>query len=148
MASESNVAMWSTAKSTHNQNGRVIIFRFAHEFRSSFDRTTQPYRIIIVWRYESETGQPSRDEYQRMNLLEDTLGPVLFEGEFATLALVSTGENLHEWIYYARSDDEFMDRLNHALTGEVFPIEIHTAADPTWESYEAFINGLKVPQAD
>lgn len=145
---ESNVKMWSTAKSTHHQNGRVIIFRFAHEFESRFDRTTQPDRIIIVWRYDSETGQPSRDEYQRMDLLEDALAPVLFEGEFATLALVSTGENLHEWIYYAKSEAEFMARLNQALAGEVFPIEIHTAADPTWESYEAFIRGLKVPEAD
>jgi hypothetical protein len=145
---ESHVKIWSTAKSTHKQNGRVIIFRFAHEFQSHFDRTTQPDRIIIVWRYESETGQPSRDEHQRMDILEDTLAPVLFEGEFATLALVSTGENLREWIYYAKSEDEFMARLNQALAGEVFPIEIHTSADPNWESYEAFMKGLKTPRVD
>jgi hypothetical protein len=78
-----------------------------------------------------------------MNLLEDILGPTLFEGEFATLALVSTGENLHEWIYYTRSEDEFMDRLNEALAGTVFPIEIHTAADPTWETYEEFKRNLR-----
>ena len=142
MASESNVAVWATAKSTHSGNGRVIIFRFAREFHPHFDKASQPDRIILVWKYESETGQPQSDEYQRMNLLEDMLGPALFEGEFATLALVSTGENLHEWIYYARSEDEFMDRLNEALVGTAFPIEIHTTTDPTWETYETFIRNL------
>jgi Family of unknown function (DUF695) len=143
VASESNVAVWATAKSTHSGNGRAIIFRFAKEFQPHFDRTSQPDRIILVWRYESETGQPLSDEHQRMNLLEDMLGPALFEGEFATLALVSTGENLREWIYYTKSEDEFMDKLNEALAETAFPIEIHTAADPTWETYEEFIRNLR-----
>jgi hypothetical protein len=148
MASESNVAVWATATSTHSGNGRVIIFRFAREFHPYFDKALQPDRIIIVWKYESETGQPLSDEHQRMNLLEDKLGSIVFDGEFATLALVSTGENLREWIYYARSEDEFMDRLNQALADTAFPIEIHTAIDPTWENYEAFRKGLRTPTID
>lgn len=43
-----------------------------------------------------------------MNLLEDALESVLKEDGFATLALVSTGEDLREWTYYAKSEDEFM----------------------------------------
>jgi hypothetical protein len=142
VASESNVAVWATAKSIHSGNGRAIIFRFAKEFQPYFDRTSQPDRIILVWKYESETGQPLSDEHQQMNLLENMLEPSTFEEEFATLALVSTGENLREWIYYARSEDEFMDRLNEALVGTAFPIEIHTTTDPTWETYETFIRNL------
>jgi Family of unknown function (DUF695) len=88
------------------------------------------------------------NEHQRMNLLEDILAPVLREEEFATLALVSTGENLREWIYYARSEDEFMARLNEALAGTAFPIEIHAAPDPTWASYEEFRKGLRTPTVD
>lgn len=145
MASESNVTLWSTAKSTNNQNGRVIIFRFAHEFRSDFDRTSQPDRIIIVWRYKSETGQPPSDVHQQMNHLEDMLESAL-EAEFATLALVSTGEDLREWIYYATCENEFMARLNQSLAGTEFPIEIHTAVDPTWETYEAFLKNLRTPK--
>ena len=145
MVHESNVVMWATAKSTHSGNGRVVIFRFAKELRPYFDRTSQPDRIIIVWRYESETGQPAFDEHQRMNLLEDTLAPVLFEEEFATLALVSTGENQREWIYYAESGDEFTNRLNQALAGKSYAINIYMAADPTWETYEAFIRGVQAP---
>jgi hypothetical protein len=61
-----------------------------------------------------------------------------------TLALVSTGENLREWTYYAKSEDGFMARLNYALAElPPFPIEIHIAFDPKWETYEQFNAGVK-----
>jgi hypothetical protein len=79
-----------------------------------------------------------------MNLLEDTLESVLKDDGFATLALVSTGEYLREWTYYAKSEDEFMSRLNYAFSGmPVFPIEIHVAGDPNWDVYEQFKTGVK-----
>jgi Family of unknown function (DUF695) len=133
---------WATAVSKHNENGRVITFRFAEEFHPEFDRTSQPDRIIIAWKYASETGQPMLTEHQRMNLLEDKLERLLAE-ECATLALVSTGENLREWVYYTRSEDEFMARLGEALAGTTLPLEIYTAVDPTWNSYEAFKDHLR-----
>jgi len=65
-----------------------------------------------------------------MNLLEDTLESVLKDDSFATLALVSTGENFREWIYYAKSETEFEARFDYALDGmPPFPIEIHIASD-------------------
>ena len=74
-----------------------------------------------------------------MNLLENSLEPITESGGFAILALVSTGECLREWIYYAKSGDEFLDRLNSVLAGiPVFPIEIHIASDPTWSTYSQF----------
>ena len=79
-----------------------------------------------------------------MNLLEDTLEPVLDQGLFATLALVSTVENLREWTCYAISEDEFMARLNYACAGmSTFPIEIHIPHDPSRKIYAEFTIGLK-----
>jgi hypothetical protein len=89
-----------------------------------------------VWKYQSESGHPVPGEHKQMNLLEGTLEPVLDQGPFATLALVSTGQNLLEWTYCAKSDDEFMARLNYAPAGmSAFPIEIHIAQDPSWKMY-------------
>lgn len=47
--------------------------------------------------------------------------------------------DLKEWIYYTKSEAEFFTALNAAL-GKLkpFPIEIDVAADPSWESYQAF----------
>jgi hypothetical protein len=144
MADGSDVQLWATAISTDVQNGRRIIFRYAKAFSPTFDRASQPIRIIIVWKYQSEMGQPIAEEHQRMNLLENALDSVLNQDHFATLALVSTGEDLREWTYYAKSENEFMVRLNYALAGmSAFPIEIHTACDPTWNMYEQFKAGVR-----
>ncbi len=145
MAVGSDVRMWATAISTNAHNGRKIIFRYAKAFSATFDRTSQPIRIIVVWKYQSESGQPVAEDHQLMNLLEDTLESALKKDDgFATLALVSTGEDLREWTYYTKSESEFMSRLNYALGGMAyFPIEIHTALDPNWEMYEQFKTGIK-----
>jgi hypothetical protein len=144
MAFGSNVRTWATAISTNAHNGRKIVFRYAQELSTSFDQACQPVRIIIVWKYQSESGQPMSEDHQRMNQLEDMLESVLKEDGFATLALVSTGEGLREWTYYAKSEAEFMARLNYALAGmPAFPIEIHIASDPNWDVYEQFKAGIK-----
>lgn len=79
-----------------------------------------------------------------MDEMEDALHPTLVKDGFATLALVSTGENLREWTYYVKSEEEFFLRLNEALADKtVFPIDIHTAVDRKWSMYEKFKAGLK-----
>ena len=144
MAGGSHVQSWATAISTDSQTDRKIIFRYAEAFNALFDRASQPVRVFIVWRYKSNHGQPSTEELQRMNLLEDTLASVFDRDQFATLALVSTGEDLREWTYYASSEHEFMARLNFAFGGiPPLPIEIHIAYEPRWDTYEQFRAGVK-----
>lgn len=139
MTGGSNIQRWAVATSTQRQTDRKIIFRYAEAFAPTFERASQPIRIFIVWRYQSEHGQPVKEELQQMNLLEDTLEPVLEQDHFATLALVSTGEDLREWTYYAKSEDEFMARLNFAFAGmSPFPVEIHIAHEPNWDTYLNF----------
>ena len=87
---------------------------------------------------------PSRAEREQMDALEDALHPEVTKDRFASLALVSTGENLREWIYYAKSEAEFFDRLNQSTQGHPrFPIDVHVAPDPKWESYERFRSGIR-----
>jgi hypothetical protein len=139
----SDVLTWATAVSTNRENGRKIIFRYAEHLRPTFDRASQPIRVIIVWKYQSENGHPIAEEHQRMIQLENSLESVLETDRFATLAMVSTGEDLREWTYYARSENEFMARLNYALAQTTaFPIEIHSASDPSWDVYEQFRAGV------
>ena len=80
-----------------------------------------------------------------MNHFEDLLEPMEDMGQFAILALVSTGEGLREWTYYTKSSDEFLDRLNAALLSEpAFPVEIDVASDPTWGMYNEFLAGVRI----
>jgi hypothetical protein len=134
---------WATATSTNQSNGRSIIFRYINEFREGFNRASQPDRVILVWKFQSESGMPVVAERERMDAMEDLIHPVLEDDGFATLALVSTGENLREWTYYVKSKSEFMVRLNEALASQsAFPIEAHATADPKWTMYETFKAGV------
>lgn len=144
MTSNAHAQTWANATSTNHKNGRVIVFRYINEFGSGFNRSSQPDRIILVWKYQSEKGMPVLEERQRMDLMEDALEPLMEKDGFATLALVSTGENLREWTYYAKSEGEFVARLNKALAGKsAFPIDVHTAVDPKWAMYEKFKAGVQ-----
>ena len=138
MSDKPDVELWATAISNNAATGRQIIWRYAKDLRVGFDRATQPQRIIIVWRYASESGQPYPD-HDGMNRLEDALEGVLKGSQVATLALVSTGENLREWTYYAQSEDSFSERFEEAIKDlPALPLEIHVAHDPTWSLYTEF----------
>jgi hypothetical protein len=144
MTTIASAQMWATATSTNASNGRAIIFRYVKEFAPQFSRGTQPCRVILAWKYDSQNGMPATAEHKRMDAMEDAVDSTLEADNFATLALVSTGEDLREWVYYAKSDDEFMTRLNKALRGKPeFPIEIHAALDPLWITYEEFRAGVE-----
>jgi hypothetical protein len=136
--------VWATATSTHATNGRVIIFRYVKDFRAGFQKSGLPDRVILVWRYESQSGLPAPAEREAMDRLEDVLAAVVEKPGFAMLALVSTGENLREWIYYAKSEREFLHALNGALVQQPrLPIEVHAAPDPKWSTYERFRQGVR-----
>src|SRR5262249_10303479 len=130
-AMSSEVTSWATATSKQESTGRVVVFRYARSFRETFARATYPVRVILVWKYESQSGMPKTSEREAMDRMEDLLEPRCEELSVSVLALVSTGENVREWIFYAKTEDLFFAALNEALAGEPeFPIEIHAGPDP------------------
>jgi hypothetical protein len=74
MADRSDVLTWATAVSTNKNNGRQIIFRYAEHLGPNFDRSSQPFRIIIVWKYQSANGQPIGEELQTDDPIGKRLG--------------------------------------------------------------------------
>ena len=133
------VELWATAISKNAISGRQIMWRYAKELSAGFDRSMQPDRIIIVWPYASDNGQPGPADHDLMNRFEDALEGVLKGSEVATLALVSTGENLREWIFYAETEASFSERFEAAVEDlPALPIELHVAHDPTWSLYTEF----------
>lgn len=136
--------IWSTAVSTRPADGRQIIFRFIQEFEPAFSRSAYPDRVVLVWRYKSESGMPSRAERESMDQFEDLLSPGLQQDLLASLVLVSTGNDLREWTYYTRSEKEFMVKLNATLRQNArLPVEVYAAKDPKWSAYETFRRSMK-----
>lgn len=131
--------MWATAISTRPSDGHRIIYRYRSEFGPSFKRSLYPDRVVIAWSYKSVQGMPSKPEHKSMDQLEDLLAPYVEQASLSTLVLVSTGEGLREWVYYTKSQKEFMAKVNEALRGlPRFPIEIDLWKDPEWTRYEEF----------
>ena len=142
-ASPAEVKEWATAISKQADTDRAIVFRYAKAFRQGFQRSTLPHRVIIVWRYKSDSGMPVPKEREAMDRMEDLLAPLIEKPGASVLALVSTGESLREWTFYARSEGEFFVELNNALAGQPrFPIEVHAAPDPEWSTFERFRKGV------
>jgi Family of unknown function (DUF695) len=138
MPGDENEQIWAIAESV--QKGRKTIFRYAETLSPSLTHASHPVQITIVWLYQSENDQPVKEEYDRMVLLEEKLDLVIEQDCFAALALVATGEGSREWTYYAKSEDEFLSRLNSALAGMPrFPIEIHIEQDSDWTVYTQFM---------
>jgi uncharacterized protein YndB with AHSA1/START domain len=128
---------WVLVTSRNEATGNVILFRVVKHFSSGFNKTEQPVRVILEWPYKGSNGQPVGTEGAAMNAFEDAVDPMLLEDGFATLALVSTGEDLRKWTYYARSEAEFLARLKRALARHpVYPVNIQIAADPGWSRYQ------------
>ena len=133
----------ATAISKNVSTEPAIVYRYVKEFEKGFVRAKQAVRIIVTWKYFCEKGMPSVGERQRMGDLEDALTP-LQENRFLTLALVSTGDNLKEWTYYAQVEEGFLNNLNLALRSKLaFPIEIHISPDPMWRAYDQLAAGVQ-----
>lgn len=74
---------------------------------------------------------------------EAALAP-LAPSSHSELVHVSTGMGLKEWVFYARSREEFMGELNELLSGHPeYPIEIHFYEDPAWEVWEDLVKDLR-----
>ena len=139
-----DISGWATAVSRKNDSDRVIIFRYAQSFREGFQRSDFPARLIIVWKYQSASGMPTPQERESMDRMEDLLEPLVEDSGASVLTLVSTGENLREWTFYAKSEQAFFAALNKALAGKPrFPVEIHAARDSAWTTYEQFRSGVR-----
>ena len=143
-AMSGEITSWATATSKQQGTDRAIVFRYAKEFRNGFKKSAFPDRVIVVWKYNSDSGMPAPKEREAMDRMEDILEPLVEKSGVSVLALVSTAENLREWIFYAKAEQEFLAALNKALTGQPrFPIEVHAGRDPEWSSYERFRKGVR-----
>ncbi len=79
-----------------------------------------------------------------MDKFEDLLVPLLETGPLANLALVRTGNDLRQWIFYTSSETTFKKKLAQALKNSPdLPIEAEAKLEPGWDTYEQFVRGIR-----
>jgi hypothetical protein len=139
MSLTSSAQIWATATAKSREGDRVIVYRFLKEFAPGFDKATQPERFTIIWKYQGNRGMPAIAERERMDAVEDALEAADGTGSSVTPVIVSTGNNVRQWIYYVQSRQEFADRLKVTLQKMPgLPLEVRSERDPEWKTYKAF----------
>lgn len=131
---------WSTATATRPSDGHVIVYRYLEEPASDFDKSKQSERITLIWRYTGTNGMPIQAEREQMDDFEDHLDALMQSDKtIASLAFVSTGDDVRQWVYYTCSTDEFKKLLEKAqLEFPLIQIELDSISDPTWAHHEQF----------
>ena len=77
-----------------------------------------------------------------MDSLEDTVERVA--PSKATLAVVSTGNNLRRWVYYTESASNFIEavRAVQSRAADV-SLDFETAADPGWTFHDSLVRSIR-----
>jgi hypothetical protein len=133
--------VWSVAIA--EDNGKPLIIRVRHNILARVDPTKYPNLLAITWQYEpiSESGMPSKQDEERMSLLEDLLDQALESNGLAYLTVVVTGNGVREWQWYSGDTQQTMTAINTSLSGHKrFPVELVSEADANWEAYRKFVH--------
>ena len=120
-------------------DGLPVIYRFINQAPTDAKRKALPWLTVISWRYDgsANNGMPPKLVNEQMVALESALESRVVSNDFCEHAVSRTGSNLKELIYYVHDRDEFMKKLNEALTEhDSYPIEIEFFEDPEWEEFE------------
>lgn len=113
---------------------------------ANFPRSQYPIRLNIFWSMAKprSDGLASSEDIERMHVFEARLVEATERGQIAVLPVVFTGRGEREFVFYARSSEEFMMALRQMpQETERYPIEIRQTEDPDWSYYDNEIHSVK-----
>jgi Family of unknown function (DUF695) len=127
------------------EDGRKIMIRARAQVPQGIATDDYPLLVNLYWRVAapSQSGMPSAEELEKMLTMDELLNQM--DGpEIGFMMFSVTGNMRKEWIWYVRSDAEFVRDLNQCLAGhEPFPIEIETAPARGWANYDEIVSPFR-----
>ena len=133
---------WTSAEGMYEGKPFLIRFRpHLHNFILSNEFNT---RFIVLWSYKSEEVSliPNKKEMNLMRKFENASVDFLENDLQAVLSFVYTGLNKREWHWYSKDVSETETRLNKVLLNfNSPPIQFFIEDDPTWQEYNAVLEG-------
>lgn len=99
--------------------------------------------ISISWPYESDSSMPSAEVNALQLDFERAIDPMACENDNSELVQVTTGGGSKEWLFYAWSQDLFLEQLNiHLRSHPAYPIQIQLYDDPNWSIWKQAVQRL------
>lgn len=123
-----------------------IIVKFVNELPIIETQNNLPLLTVVSWKYDgtSNNGMPTKEINEKMIALEDALANSMDKSNLFVHAYSRTGNNLKEFVYYSKNQDEFMSLLNESLKShENYPIIIDFYDDPEWTELKKLIKDFK-----
>lgn len=134
---------WRIVSARDPETGQVAVLRVRFSKPDRADLASLVWAIVIQWPWESDQQMPPAEVNAAQQTFEAALDPLASSGH-SELMHVSTGMGLKDWIFYARTREEFMDELNKLLSGHPrYPIDIEFFEDPGWEIWEEMVKDLR-----
>ncbi|TMN86517.1 hypothetical protein CWB72_19675 [Pseudoalteromonas phenolica] len=130
-----NSDQWAVAEGTHND--LPLMIRFRNKLSKDSSISNHPQLIRIYWDYSPhESGMPSTDDSQSMEVFENRLVDALETDLSGVLAAAITTNGYREWVWYCVSTEVFAESLhNMPQETEPYPIEIEAESDPEWDYF-------------
>ncbi|WP_314813187.1 DUF695 domain-containing protein [Porphyromonas endodontalis] len=120
-----------------DDSGAVIIMNGRLDLEAFRLSGKLKHRIEIRLPYEAdERGMPTREAERIIAQVDDLLRPKMERDKLAILTGNHLGGGVKYWVYYARTDRVFFERLNEALEPlPLLPLEFDNELDAAWEEY-------------
>ncbi|MFJ2528975.1 DUF695 domain-containing protein [Pseudomonas helmanticensis] len=98
---------------------------------SATEQQALPFKMRVRWNYTSRKLLPRPRDLVRMNEMEALLLSAAADDGLAKWVCTVTGEHRREWIFYARSDTDFMNRMQALLAPSgPYPVEWSGRKEP------------------
>jgi hypothetical protein len=135
------LADWRIVEAKNDALGECAVFRIRMVKPNRKDLAILATAVVIKWPYQGHL--PTAEVNAQQIAFERAIDPLTCEGG-SELMQVATGMGLKEWIFYARSSDAFMARLNSLLSGRPrFPIQVEFYPDPEWQMWSRTVKALE-----
>lgn len=129
---------WVLAKGT--LDGHSLMMRY-RKFSEDFPKNEFPTRINMICsvKEQTESGLPTRSEYERLGMFEEHLMNAVEDDEDSVLAMVITSSGKREFVFHTADAESFKQRLNHVYeTKTEYPVDLDLEEDDAWEYINEF----------
>lgn len=141
--------IWWTAPA-ESESGRIIMVTGRDRIDEMVDRDKYPYRVEVVWKYESDKkGMPQDEDASLMEEATEALREAFKRDKIAVLTGIYTGDGERDWVFYVKNLPIFNTVFNKALDSlPTMPLVIDVYSDPEWEEYEQMKKDTYLPDED
>jgi hypothetical protein len=117
-------------KSDYPDTPSPMSYRTARSI-SATEQQALPFKMRVRWNYTSRKLLPRPRDLVRMNEMEALLLSAAVDDGLAKWVCTVTGEHRREWIFYARSDTDFMNQMQALLAPSgPYPVEWSGRKEP------------------